>query len=87
MDELINGPEVTSLQGANRSKTLVETIDFEPNKFQAQEISKAKNREMGVIRNPNQLESVGVKAINTDNSVNTVFPPEIGKGSITDSIV
>ena len=87
MDELINVPEVSSLQGANRIKSFIEAIGTEPNKLQAQETSKAEIREMGTSRNPLQLEGVGAEPIPTENSVNTVVPPEIGKGSITDSIV
>ena len=87
MVELSNGLEVSSMQGANRSELLIETIDFEPNKFQAKETIKAEIREMGVSLNPSKLTGIGAKQINTEASVNTVVPPEIGKGSLTNSIV
>ena len=44
MIELNNRLEVSSMQGANRSKSLIETIDFEPNKIQTEETSKAEIR-------------------------------------------
>jgi hypothetical protein len=87
MVELNNGLEVSSMQGANRSKSLMKTIGFEPNKFQTEETSKAEIREMGASRNPSKLEGIGAKQINTEASVNTVIPPEIGKGIIINSIV
>jgi hypothetical protein len=87
MIELNNELEVSSMQGANRSKLLIETIDFEPNKFQAEEGRKAEIREMGASRNPSKLEGIGSKQINTEASVNTVVPPEIGKGTLVNSIV
>ena len=87
MDELINVPEVSSLQGANRIKSLIEAIGAEPKNFQAQETSKAEIREMGVSRNPSRIEGVGGKEVNTEASVNTVFPPEVGKGTLISSIV
>jgi hypothetical protein len=87
MIELNNGLEVSSMQGANRSKSLIETIDFEPNKFQTEKTSKAEIREMGASRNPSKLEGIGAKQINTEASVNTVVPPEIGKGTLINSIV
>ena len=87
MNEINNGLEVSSMQGANRSKSLIETIDFEPNKFQTEETNKAEIREMGASRNPSKLEGIGAKQINTEASVNTVVPPEIGKGTLINSIV
>ena len=87
MVELNNGLEVSSMQGANRSKSLIETIDFEPNKFQTEETSKAEIREMGASPNPSKLAGIGAKQINTEASVNSVVPPEIGKGTIINSIV
>ena len=87
MVELNNGLEVSSIQGANRSKSLIKTIDFEPNKFQTEETRKAEIREMGASRNPSKLEGIGAKPINTEASVNTVVPPEIGKATLTNSIV
>jgi hypothetical protein len=87
MVELSNGLEVSSMQGADRSKLLAETIDFEPNKFQEEETRKAEIREMGANLNPSKLAGIGAKPINTEASVNTVVPPEIGKGSLTNSIV
>ena len=87
MVELNTGLEVSSMQGANRSKSLIETIDFEPNKFQTEETSKTEIREMGASRNPSKLEGIGAKQINTEASVNTVVPPEIGKGTLINSIV
>ena len=53
--ELNNGLEVSSMQGANRSKLFIETINFEPNKFQTKETSKAETREMGASLNPSKL--------------------------------
>jgi hypothetical protein len=79
MVELSNGLAVSSMQGANRSKLLIETIDFELNKFQAEETSKAETREMGASLNPSKLAGIGAKPINTESSVNTVIPQEIGK--------
>jgi hypothetical protein len=87
MVELNNGIEVSSMQGANRSKLLIETLDFEPNKFQTEEINKAEFREMGASRQPSKLEGIGARQINTEASVNTVVPPEIGKGTLVNSIV
>jgi hypothetical protein len=88
MVELSNGLEISSMQGANRSKSLIETIDFEPNNFQAEETSKADIREMGANLDPSKLAGLFVlEPINTEASVNTVVPPEIGKGSLTNSIV
>ena len=87
MIELNNGLEVSSMQGANRSKLLIETLDFEPDKFQTEEINKAEFREMGASRQPSKLEGIGARQINTEDSVNTVVPPEIGKGNIVNSIV
>jgi hypothetical protein len=87
MVELNNGLEVSSMQGANRSKLLIETINFKPNKFQIKETSKAEIREMGASLNPSKLEGIGAKPINTEASVNTVVPPEIGKGTLINSIV
>jgi hypothetical protein len=77
MVELSNGLEVSCMQGANRSKLFFETIDFEPNKFQAEERSKAEIREMGASLNPSKLAGIGAKPINTEASVNTVVPPEV----------
>jgi hypothetical protein len=74
-------------QGPNRSKALFEAIDFEPNKLQTEETKKAEIREMGASRNPSKLEGIGAKQINTEASINTVIPPEIGKGTLIDSIV
>ena len=87
MIELNNGLEVSSMQGANRSKLLIETLDFKPDKLETEEISKAEIREMGASRNPSKLEGIGARQINTEASVNTVVPPEIGKGNIVNSIV
>ena len=87
MIELNNGLEVSSMQGANRSKALYEAIDFDPNKFQTEETNKAEIREMGASRNPSKLEGIGAKQVPTEASVNTVVPPEIGKGNIVNSIV
>jgi hypothetical protein len=87
MVELNNGLEVSSMQGANRIKLLIETINFKPNKFQIKETSKAEIREMGASLNPSKLEGIGAKPINTEASVNTVVPPEIGKGTLINSIV
>ena len=42
---------------------------------------------MGKSRNPSKLEGIGAKQINTEASVNTVVPPEIGKGTLINSIV
>ena len=87
MVELNNGLEVSSMQGANRGKLLIEAINFKPNKFQIKETSKAEIREMGASLNPSKLEGIGAKPINTEASVNTVVPPEIGKGTLINSIV
>jgi hypothetical protein len=87
MIELNNGPEVSSMQGANRSKLLIETLDFKPDKLETEEISKAEIREMGASRQPSKLEGIGARQINTEDSVNTVVPPEIGKGTLINSIV
>jgi hypothetical protein len=87
MVELDNGLEVSSMQGANRSKLLIETINFKTNKFQIKETNKAEIREMGASLNPYKLEGIGAKPINTEASVNTVVPPEIGKGTLINSIV
>ena len=87
MIELNNGLEVSSMQGANRSKLLIETLDFEPEKFQTEEIIKAEFREMGASRQPSKLEGIGARQINTEYSVNTFVPPEIGIGNIVNSIV
>jgi hypothetical protein len=88
MVELSNGLEISSMQGANRRKSLIETLDFEPNKFQAEEASKADIREMGASLNPSKLAGLFVlEPINAEASVHTVVPPEIGKGSLTNSIV
>ena len=87
MVELSNGLKVSSMQGANRSKLLIEAIEFEPNKFQAEETMKAEIRKMGASLNPSKLAVIGAKPINTEASVNTVVPPEIGRGSLTNSIV
>ena len=87
MIELNNVLEVSSMQGANRSKLLIETLDFEPDKFQTEEIIKAEFREMGASRQPSKLEGIGARQINTEDSVNTVVPPEIGKGTLINSIV
>ena len=70
-----------------RSKLLIETLDFEPDKFQTEEIIKAEFREMGASRQPSKLEGIGARQINTEASVNTIVPPEIGKGNIVNSIV
>ena len=78
---------VSGVQEANRSKALFETIGFDPNKFQTEETNKAEIREMGASRNPSKLEGIGAKQINTEASVNTVVPPEIGKGTLINSIV
>ena len=78
---------VSGVQEANRSKALFETIDFDPNKSQTEETSKAEIREMGASRNPSKLEGIGAKQINTEASVNTIIPPEIGKGTLINSIV
>ena len=87
MIELNNGPEISSMQGANRSKLLIETLDFKPDKLETEEISKAEIREMGASRQPSKLEGIGARQINTEDSVNTVVPPEIGKGTLINSIV
>ena len=87
MIELNNGPEISSMQGANRSKLLIETLDFKPDKLETEEISKAEIREMGASRQPSKLEGIGARQINTEASVNTIVPPEIGKGNIVNSIV
>ena len=87
MVERSNGLAVSSMQGANRSKLLIETIDFELNKFQAEETSKAETREMGASLNPSKLAGIGAKPINTESSINTVIPQEIGKVSLTNNIV
>jgi hypothetical protein len=88
MVELNNGLEVSSMQGANRSKSLIKANDFAPpNKYQTEEKSKAEIREMGASRNPSKLEGIGAKQINTEASVNTIIPPEIGKGTLINSIV
>jgi hypothetical protein len=78
---------VSGVQEANRSKALFETIDFDPNKFQTEETSKAEIREMGASRNPSKLEGIGAKQVPTEASINTVVPPEIGKGTLINSIV
>ena len=78
---------VSGAQGANGSKALFETIDLIQKKFQPEETNKAEIREMGASRNPSKLEGIGAKQINTEASVNTVVPPEIGKGTLIDSIV
>jgi hypothetical protein len=87
MVELNTGLVGSSMQGANRSKTVSGTLDLVPNKFHIEETSKAEIREMGASRNPSKLEGTGTKQINTEASVNTVVPPEIGKGTLIDSIV
>ena len=78
---------VSSVQGANRSKTVSGTLDLVPNKSHIEETSKEEIREMGASRNPSKLEGIGAKQINTEASVNTVVPPEIGKGTLINSIV
>ena len=78
---------VSGAQGANGSKALFETIDLIQKKFQPEETNKAEIREMGASLNPSKLAGIGAKPINTEASVNTVIPPEIGKGSLTNSIV
>ena len=87
MVELSNGLEVSSMQEAHRSKTVSGTLDLLPNKFPVEETNKAEIREMGASRNPSKLEGIGAKQINTEASVNTVVPPEIGKGTLINSIV
>ena len=87
MVELNTGLVDSSMLGANRSKTVSGTLDLVPNKFYIEETSKAEIRVMGASRNPSKLEGIGAKQINTEASVNTVVPPEIGKGSLINSIV
>ena len=87
MVELNTGLVDSSMQGAHRSKTVSGTLDLVPNKFHIEETSKAEIREMGASRNPSKLEGIGAKQINTEASVNTVVPPEIGKGTLINSIV
>jgi hypothetical protein len=78
---------VSGVQGANRSKALYEAIDFDPNKFQTEETNKAEIREMGASRNPSKLEGIGAIQIPTEASTNAVVPPEIGKGTLINSVV
>jgi hypothetical protein len=78
---------VSDVQGANRIKSLFETIDLIQKKFQPEETNKEEVREMGASRYPSKLEGIGAKQINTEASVNTVVPPEIGKGTLINSIV
>ena len=87
MIELNNGLEVSSMQGAKYRKMIDENNIFGTNKFQIEEINKAEIREMGGSRNPSKLEGIGAKQINTEASVNTIIPPEIGKGTLINSIV
>jgi hypothetical protein len=87
MDEENNLRGIISMQGANRTNSLIKTIDFEPNKIQTEDTRKEEIREMGASRNPSKIEGIGVKEVNTEASVNTVFPPEIGKGTLISSIV
>ena len=82
-----DGAEFGSSQGANRAKSIVNATGFDPTSSQAEAASKVTARELGGNRNPSDLGLVGAKSINTGNSTDIVVPPEIGKGSITDSIV
>ena len=78
---------VSGAQGTKGSKALYETIDLIQKKFQPEETNKAEIREMGASRNPSKLEGIGAKQTNTEASINTVVPPEIGKGTLINSIV
>ena len=71
----------------HRSKTVSGTLDFVSNKSPIEDTSKSEIREMGASRNPSKLEGIGAKQINTEASINTVVPPEIGKGTLINSIV
>ena len=79
--------EASSMLGVNRNKAFIEAIDFEPNKFEKEEVSKAESREMGAKLYPSKIASVGDKLANSEASASPVDLPEIGKGSITNSIV
>ena len=71
----------------HRSKTVSGTLDLVPIKSPIEDTNKSEIREMGTSRNPSKLEGIGAKQINTEASVNTVVPPEIGKGTLINSII
>tara|TARA_B100000959_G_C14604307_1_gene469399 strand:- start:121 stop:384 length:264 start_codon:yes stop_codon:yes gene_type:complete len=77
---------VGSSQGANRSKSITDATGFDPTKSQAGDATKVASSELGGNRSPNETGGVGSKSINTGNSTDIRVPPEVGKGSITDSV-
>ncbi len=75
-----------SQQGAKRVEELnnISQINQEP--FQTNEIQQNRVQEFGASRNPFNVSGVGAPSINTGASTKIIVAPEIGKGSIVDSI-
>ncbi|MZG29863.1 MAG: hypothetical protein F3741_03485 [Nitrospinae bacterium] len=87
MDKLTNVLDVTNSKQTDITKLSVETTGIKSKNLQSLEENKAEVREMGAKRYPFKLEGIGSKPINTEDSVNIVVPPEIGKGSLIKNMV
>ncbi|QPJ65076.1 MAG: hypothetical protein G3M78_06615 [Candidatus Nitrohelix vancouverensis] len=71
-----------SQQGANRSKLITQATQLPDDPFQALSLETKTTKELGGLRSPLQLISVGGKEINSAAATTASIPPEIGKGSI-----
>ncbi|KMP11610.1 hypothetical protein UR09_02835 [Candidatus Nitromaritima sp. SCGC AAA799-A02] len=86
--QIAGGAELKgSQQGAKRTLSLNQISQLNKEPFQTKQIREDLTREFGATRNP--LPVVQTGGIQVNGAQSTKFPtlPEIGKGSITDSIV
>jgi hypothetical protein len=87
MSEISSHQNANSLMGTHLCRANGDSLGSESSKFQTTETCKAEARGMGAIQKPSKSSGIGAKSINTEDSINTVVPPEIGKGSLNNIIV
>ena len=87
MSEISNHQNANSLMGTRLARAMVKAIGSQSSKFQTTETCKAEARGMGASQKPSKLKGIGAKPIITEESINTVLPPEIGKVTLTHIIV
>ncbi|QPJ65810.1 MAG: hypothetical protein G3M78_10575 [Candidatus Nitrohelix vancouverensis] len=81
-----NSSSLGSFQGAKRDDRVTEISRLSQEPFQTKELQESRAKEFGASRSPLGLISVGGSQVNSASSTIIRVPPEIGKGSITDSI-
>ncbi|PIQ98221.1 MAG: hypothetical protein COV67_00050 [Nitrospinae bacterium CG11_big_fil_rev_8_21_14_0_20_56_8] len=74
-----------SAQGARRTEIINKLNPIPGTPFVAFEAETDTTRELGGDRTPKEFLKLGIKEVNTAASTQIVVPPEVGRGSITDS--